>query len=138
MSNILARKSFSRKLFGVDMDPRKIGVARKTALAVPNATFELGNLLDVDYPQAEALLLVDTLHYWAEEAGRILQRFRYPTGLCIAILGPDGAGKTTVIRILCGLTHADSGSFNILGSSGRKGIKEIRKNQFKRCIILFK
>lgn len=31
------------------------------------------------------------------------------------IVGPDGAGKTTLIRILCGLIKADSGKAEILG-----------------------
>ncbi len=31
------------------------------------------------------------------------------------IVGPDGAGKTTLIRILCGLIEPDSGSAKILG-----------------------
>ena len=31
------------------------------------------------------------------------------------IVGPDGAGKTTLIRILCGLMRADSGKAEILG-----------------------
>jgi ABC-2 type transport system ATP-binding protein len=30
-------------------------------------------------------------------------------------LGPNGAGKTTLIRVLLGLTHADSGSMSLLG-----------------------
>lgn len=52
------------------MDPGKIRVARRTALAVPNTTFVLGNLLDMEYPEAEAVILVDTLHYWSQDKQR--------------------------------------------------------------------
>jgi ABC-2 type transport system ATP-binding protein len=31
------------------------------------------------------------------------------------LIGPDGAGKTTTIRLLCGLLHADGGSVRVLG-----------------------
>jgi ABC-2 type transport system ATP-binding protein len=32
------------------------------------------------------------------------------------LIGPDGAGKTTTIRLLCGLSAADVGSISVLGS----------------------
>jgi ABC-2 type transport system ATP-binding protein len=32
------------------------------------------------------------------------------------LIGPDGAGKTTSIRLLCGLLHADAGTIRVLGS----------------------
>jgi ABC-2 type transport system ATP-binding protein len=44
------------------------------------------------------------------------------------LVGPDGAGKTTAIRILCGLLHPDSGSAEILGLDLVKQINKI-KNQ---------
>jgi ABC-2 type transport system ATP-binding protein len=31
------------------------------------------------------------------------------------LIGPDGAGKTTTIRLLCGLLHADGGDIRVLG-----------------------
>ena len=36
-------------------------------------------------------------------------------GELVALLGPNGAGKTTAVRILLGLTPADSGAANICG-----------------------
>ena len=31
------------------------------------------------------------------------------------LIGPDGAGKTTTIRLICGLLRADAGSIRVLG-----------------------
>jgi len=43
------------------------------------------------------------------------------------LVGPDGAGKTTTIRILCGLIEPDEGKANILGFDLVKQIKKIKK-----------
>ena len=42
------------------------------------------------------------------------------------MVGPDGAGKTTTIRILCGLVNLTSGTANILGHDIRKERKIIK------------
>jgi len=36
-------------------------------------------------------------------------------GEMFGLIGPDGAGKTTAIRVICGLLHADSGRVRVLG-----------------------
>jgi ABC-2 type transport system ATP-binding protein len=36
-------------------------------------------------------------------------------GEMFGFIGPDGAGKTTSIRLMCGLLHADAGSIRVLG-----------------------
>jgi ABC-2 type transport system ATP-binding protein len=36
-------------------------------------------------------------------------------GEMFALVGPDGAGKTTTIRILCGIIHPDGGEVSVLG-----------------------
>jgi ABC-2 type transport system ATP-binding protein len=38
-----------------------------------------------------------------------------PRGMLTALVGPDGAGKTTLIRLAAGLLHADSGELTVLG-----------------------
>lgn len=44
-------------------------------------------------------------------------------GELFGLIGPDGAGKTTTIRLLCGLLRADSGTVRVLG---RDPIKDHR------------
>ena len=41
--------------------------------------------------------------------------FTVERGEMFGLIGPDGAGKTTSIRIACGLLNADSGNVSILG-----------------------
>ena len=36
-------------------------------------------------------------------------------GEMFGLIGPDGAGKTTAIRLMCGLLHPDSGQLRVLG-----------------------
>ena len=36
-------------------------------------------------------------------------------GEMFGLIGPDGAGKTTAIRVMCGLLHADTGAVRIAG-----------------------
>jgi ABC-2 type transport system ATP-binding protein len=41
--------------------------------------------------------------------------FEVNRGEMFGLIGPDGAGKTTTIRLLCGLLHRDAGEIRILG-----------------------
>jgi ABC-2 type transport system ATP-binding protein len=63
---------------------------------------------------------------WAVETHALTKRFganvavngvdlRVPRGCAFGYLGPNGAGKTTLIRVLLGLTRADSGTMSLLG-----------------------
>ncbi len=63
---------------------------------------------------------------WAVETHGLTKRFKdnvavngvellVPRGCAFGYLGPNGAGKTTLIRVLLGLTHADSGTMSLLG-----------------------
>lgn len=50
-----------------------------------------------------------------------------PTGVVCAVLGANGAGKTTAIRILLGLEHPDAGEAEVLGMPSRTHSLEIRR-----------
>jgi ABC-2 type transport system ATP-binding protein len=63
---------------------------------------------------------------WAVEVHGLTKRFGdriavdnvdllVPRGTAFGYLGPNGAGKTTLIRVLLGLTRADSGTMSLLG-----------------------
>jgi ABC-2 type transport system ATP-binding protein len=63
---------------------------------------------------------------WAVEVHGLTKRFGaraavdnvdllVPRGCAFGYLGPNGAGKTTLIRVLLGLTRADSGTIALLG-----------------------
>src|SRR5688572_471982 len=41
--------------------------------------------------------------------------FAVERGEMFGLIGPDGAGKTTAIRAICGLLHVDGGSIRVLG-----------------------
>ena len=41
--------------------------------------------------------------------------FEAPRGMLTALVGPDGAGKTTLMRLAAGLLRADSGELTVLG-----------------------
>lgn len=50
-----------------------------------------------------------------------------PPGVVFALLGENGAGKTTAIRILLGLIEANSGRADVLGLSSATRGREIRR-----------
>src|SRR5258708_6067835 len=50
-----------------------------------------------------------------------------PPGVVVALLGENGAGKTTTLRILLGLTQADSGEAEVLKLDSRTQGEEIRR-----------
>ena len=49
------------------------------------------------------------------------------TGERFGLIGPDGAGKTTLMRILCGLISQDSGEFSVSGLAGKTQIAAIKE-----------
>lgn len=45
---------------------------------------------------------------------------RIPTGSCVGIIGPNGSGKTSLIRSIVGLNQATQGSVHVFGKSPRR------------------
>ena len=50
-----------------------------------------------------------------------------PEGEVWGFLGPNGSGKTTTIRMLCGLLHADAGEGTCLGFDFRTQSEQIKR-----------
>ncbi|MEX0986383.1 MAG: ATP-binding cassette domain-containing protein [Bacteroidales bacterium] len=53
--------------------------------------------------------------------------FSIPDGEIFGLIGPDGAGKTTLFRIIVTLLLPDHGTATVLGLDTRKDFREIRK-----------
>jgi ABC-2 type transport system ATP-binding protein len=51
--------------------------------------------------------------------------FSVAPGEMFGLIGPDGAGKTTAIRAMCGLLHVDGGSIRVLGKDPVKDHRAI-------------
>ncbi len=49
------------------------------------------------------------------------------TGEMFGLIGPDGAGKTTVMRILCGLLDMDEGECRVRGRDVARDVREVRR-----------
>ena len=43
-----------------------------------------------------------------------------------ALVGPDGAGKSTIIRMLCGIMKPDAGTVSVLGFDVQKQSDEVK------------
>ena len=65
-----------------------------------------------------------TKRYGAVEALRGVS-FSVAPGEMFGLIGPDGAGKTTAIRTICGLLHTDGGSVRVLGKDPVKDHRAI-------------
>jgi ABC-2 type transport system ATP-binding protein len=48
-------------------------------------------------------------------------------GEMFALVGPDGSGKTTTIRMLCGIVSPSNGSVNVMGFDVQKQKDEVKK-----------
>ena len=51
-----------------------------------------------------------------------------PAGTICGLIGPDGAGKTTAMRILCGLLRADRGAASVLGHDCANAARAVKQH----------
>jgi len=73
----LAQYTDQRTFLGVDYDEEKIRVALRTAPNHGRIKFETGDILEMDYPACDAVLLLDVLHYWMPDKQQaILEKAR--------------------------------------------------------------
>jgi uncharacterized protein len=73
----LAQCTDARTFLGVDYDENKIRVAKQTAQQHSRIKFEFQNILEFEYPECDAILLLDVLHYWTPEKQQtILEKAR--------------------------------------------------------------
>lgn len=55
------------------------------------------------------------LHYGARDAGIDavqIESLAIPAGACVAITGPSGSGKSSLLHLLCGIERPDAGSIS--------------------------
>ena len=50
------------------------------------------------------------------------------SGEMFGLIGPDGAGKTTIIRTMCGLINPTKGTVSLLGTDVQQNRKNIQRN----------
>ena len=62
---------------------------------------------------------------------------RVERGSSFALVGPDGAGKTTAIRILCGLLRPESGEVSIFGSAPDASDAKVRLGYLSQRFSLY-
>jgi predicted exporter len=109
----------AQHLRGIDRDPRKIEVARRTLRGFENATFACGDLRTTDLGQPDLITLLDVLHYWSgERQAEILERVvaaLEPGGEllfrdgCLGSPGHAGVRRREAFALRIGFTQAADG-----------------------------
>jgi 1-acyl-sn-glycerol-3-phosphate acyltransferase len=73
----LAQFTDTRTFLSVDYDTDKIRIAQQTVHENERIQFQHGDILELEYPPCDAVLLLDVLHYWTpEKQQRILTKAR--------------------------------------------------------------
>jgi len=73
-ANVLAEASASRRVLGMDVDERKIGIARATVQGRPELRFEVSDAIATPPPRCDAVTIVDVLYLLPfEDQERVLR-----------------------------------------------------------------
>jgi thymidylate kinase len=91
-----------RELLGEEM-----GAGTHAAILAGDWTSVLGRTREIRHvmrQRAAAKHPARVIQYWTAELARRLGRVLRPTGVLVALLGPDGAGKSTIAAELCRTT----------------------------------
>lgn len=73
-ANVLAEAAVTRRVLGIDLDERKIAVARATVEGRPELRFEVGDAIAKPPPRCDAVTIVDVLYLLPfEDQERVLR-----------------------------------------------------------------
>lgn len=84
-------------------------------------------------PRQRAVALTDVTKDFTRESGRHLRAVDALTltiakGEIFSLVGPDGAGKTTAIRMMCGVLPPTSGTVEVLGLDVKRQRAEVKRH----------
>jgi ABC-2 type transport system ATP-binding protein len=71
--------------------------------------------MSADRNHEPAIVLVSVVKRYGQTTALAGLSLEVRRGEMFGLIGPDGAGKTTAIRVMCGLLHADQGELRVLG-----------------------
>jgi ABC-2 type transport system ATP-binding protein len=71
--------------------------------------------MTADHAAESAIVLTKVVKRYGSTTALAGLNLEVRRGEMFGLIGPDGAGKTTAIRLICGLLHADEGELRVLG-----------------------
>jgi ABC-2 type transport system ATP-binding protein len=71
--------------------------------------------MTADRDHESAIVLANVVKRYGQTTALAGLSLEVRRGEMFGLIGPDGAGKTTAIRLMCGLLHADEGQLRVLG-----------------------
>jgi len=122
-----AIRSFIEKLVQIRLV--KLQLERVSDITCSKKEFESLHMPAVSLPLKGELTLENVSYSYPGSGQQLLQNvsLRIPAGSSLAIVGPSGVGKSTLLKLMAGLLDPDSGSVNVDGRDIRRiGIRQYR------------